>query len=1334
MIKDLSGIYYFKFILLLSLVLAILPANAQIQNIKFNHLTVDDGLSQNNGMCAYQDSKGFMWFGTYAGLNRYDGRSFKIYLSDQKDSTTLSDNWIMKVIEDTYGNLWVSSLNRGLNKYNYKTDSFTRYQHNKSDNSLPNDAVNAIFIDKEKNLWIGTSNGLARYNYDTDDFTSYFYNIKNKGGDAQSYEDHYYSIEEDNSNNLILATGDEDLFIFNKKTAEFKRLQYLPKKEKKQGLVEKVLLFDSTGILWIGSVNKGLYSIDYSTKKVKSYSEPGNKPYMNSLSVRSLLVDQDFNLWVGTDGQGLFILNHQRTSFKNYRSDAFDRTSLGSNNGIYDIFEDRNGIIWLAQYNAGINYYDRNEKNFSTMQYNPTNPKSLSSNYIFSFLEDSEGTIWVGTDGGGLNIFHPDTREFEHYKHDPSDKHSLQSNIIKCIAEDKNGNLLLGTWNAGIMVFNKKTGKSIQYRHDPDNPETICDDDVWDIEVDNLGRVWLGTLGGGVDCFYPKEGRFEHFGPLADRPNKVNNDDIRVIYKDPDGIIWFGTLLGGVDRLNPSTEQFTYITNNPADTNSLAKNDVRAIFRDREGYMWFGTEGNGLDRYDEKTKSFIQYTTKDGLPSDNIHGIQQDDNGVLWISTGKGLATLNPETKEIKVYNKFDGLQGNDFQYGADMKTKDGTMYFGGLNGFNVFHPANIKDNTHVPNVVFTRLFVLYKEMTLNTPESILKYPIEETKSLTLNYNQNVISFEFATLNYTNSDKNLYAYKMEGFDKDWHYAGSVNNATYTNLDPGEYTFHVKGANNDGVWNETGSSIQVIITPPFWVTWWFRTLIALLIIYLAYTWYRARIKKINRQKEELEKQVDERTKELNERNRDLVISKKQTDDILNNVKDGLFLLNKNFIIESQYSKSLETILSEEKLGGRSFLDYLEGKIKKSDIKNSREYFELLFDNSVDSQAISELNPLAQIEFSFEDKENDRNISKFLAFNFGRIIENNTTEHIITTVNDITDKIQLEKDLKQSQEESKKKMEVLLKILNIEPAMLHEFINNAQEEINNIDRVFNNTKREDWSKDTLTEVGRYIHTIKGNAGLLDLEYLAQKAHQAEDEITQLKNRKKITRKNTKNLFQLVKAVQDAFYELKDLIDQIGKLNAQLNQKGYDKDMMFKFLGKLVDRLAKEHDKRAKLIMDDYLGDTIPIESRSLITDILVQLIRNSIAHGIETTSIRKKAGKDELGKIEISNSTKGNTCIIQFKDDGQGIQLDKLRKKAMEMGKWSEEEVKKWDDEKLANIIFIPHLSTTEKAGMTSGRGMGMDIIKSKIEKLNGRIKIDTQKDKYCQFTIEFSRVA
>jgi ligand-binding sensor domain-containing protein/signal transduction histidine kinase len=1308
---------------------------AQLPDIKFNHLTDADGLSQNHAMCAYQDSRGYMWFGTYAGLNRYDGSNFKIYVSDPKDTTTLTDNWITNVIEDSYGNFWVSSLNKGINKYDYKTDSFKRYQENDRPNSIPNNAINDLFIDKEKQLWIATSNGLARYNYETDDFSSFFYDSANRDGEGSANEDHIYSIEEDDDNNLILATGEEELFLFNKITEQYKKLAYLPETDKKQGLVEKVLLMDSNGVLWIGSVNKGLHSIDYKTKKVKSYSGVGSKPYVNSLSIRSLLIDQNSNLWVGSDGQGLYIMNPQRTEVKNFRTDAFDPTTLGSNNGIYDIFEDQNGIIWLAQYNAGINYYDKNEKDFSTMRNNPNDPGSLSANIIFSFLEDSEGNIWVGTDGGGLNKFNPLTKKFIHYKHNPSNKKSLQSNIIKSIAEDKSGNLLLGTWNAGLMVFNKNTGTSVQYRHDPDNPNTLSDDDVWDIEVDKLGKVWLGTLGGGLDRFIPEEGRFEHYGPLTDRPNKSNGDDIRTIYQDENGIIWIGTLLNGVNRLDPEKEQFTYLVNDPKNNNSLAKNDVRAIFRDRDGIMWFGTEGSGLDRYDEKSKTFTNFSIRDGLPSNIIHGILQDDEGLLWISTGKGLATFNLETKKIRIYNKFDGLQGDDFQYGADMKTKDGTMYFGGLNGFNVFHPGNIKDNLHIPNVVFTKLSVLYKEVTLNSPDAILKLPIEETKSITLNYDQNVIAFEFATLNYTNSDKNMYAYQMEGFDKDWNYAGSEHNATYTNLDPGEYTFRVKGSNNDGIWNETGASINIIITPPFWATWWFRSLMAMLIIYTAYFSYKTRIRIIKRQKEELEVQVTERTKELNERNQDLVISKKQTDDILNNVKDGLFLINKEFKIGSQYSKSLEKILEEDNPGNKSLIEYFENKIKKDDLKNTKDYLELLFDDKIDFDAIAELNPLSQIEFNYEDKENDRKIIKFLTFNFGRITENGHTEHIIATVNDITEKIQLEKDLKESQEESKRKMEWLLKILNIEPAMLHDFIKNAQEEIDNIDHVITETDRAEWSKELLTKIGRYVHTIKGNAGLLDLDFLAQKAHQVEDEIADLKSRQHISRKNTKKLFNLIQVVRDSYYEIKELIDQIGKLNDQMrSQKSYDSEMLPKFLSKLVNRLAKEHDKKVKLIMDNYKGDDIPAENRSLISDVLVQLVRNSMAHGIESCPLRKKAGKEETGKIEISNHVKGDVYVIHFKDDGRGIQLEKLRRKAIETGKWSADEVNNWDETTLANIIFMPHLTTSDEAGMTSGRGMGMDIVKSKVEKMNGRIKIDTKKDQFCQFTIEFKKVA
>ncbi|MGL1887030.1 MAG: hypothetical protein OCD76_11005 [Reichenbachiella sp.] len=833
-------------------------SSAQKFHRKFNHITIDDGLSQKSGQFAYQDSRGYMWFGTYAGLNRFDGTNTKIYVPDPYDPTSLSDFWVQSCVEDSDGHLWIGTKH-GLNKYDFKTDRFTRYLNSEKPHSLPNNDVNDLLITRKGELWIATINGLARYNYVSDDFEYFLYHDTLMENNFLIHEYIISSMVEDEEGNLILVTGAGSIVIFNTETYEPEEIKYINRKVETADLAKIVL--DSTNVLWISSFDNGLFRMDYLTKELSNYSIPGSELDFNDMVIRSLFVDSNFNLWVGTDGDGLLVINPDRTSFQNYKANPAVPTALSTNNGIYDIYEDRNGIVWLSQYNSGISFFDANEKDFNTIRNDPSNSKSLGLNAILAFHMDTDSSIWIGTDGGGLDQYNPLTNEFKHNRHASSNKNSLQSNVIKSIAEDKQGNLYLGTWNSGLLVFNKSTKVSKQFLHNPIDANSLVQNDIWAIEVDKQGSVWLGTLNGGLDRYIPKNGTFKHYGPFSEGPNKTNDIDIGTMYQDTDGIIWIGTFNGGVNKLNPETENFEYLVNDPSDANSLAHDAVIAILQDENGIMWFGTNGGGLDKYDEVNKKFTHYTMKDGLPSNIIQGILQDDEGVFWIATGNGLTTLNAETNEFRSYFKNDGLQGDDFQYGASMKAKDGTLYFGGINGYNTFDPANIKDDLQVPNVVLTKLSILYNEVSHKSANSVLNYPIEETENIILNYDQTELSLEFAALNFTNPEKNKYAYKMEGFDKDWIFTGNRKIATYTNLDPGEYIFSVKASINDGVWNEEGASLTITILPPWWETWWAYTLFSIIIFLTVFFIVKLRTSYLSKQKNRLTDMVNMRTEEL-----------------------------------------------------------------------------------------------------------------------------------------------------------------------------------------------------------------------------------------------------------------------------------------------------------------------------------------------------------------------------------------------------------------------------------------------------------------------------------------
>jgi signal transduction histidine kinase len=649
-------------------------------------------------------------------------------------------------------------------------------------------------------------------------------------------------------------------------------------------------------------------------------------------------------------------------------------------------------------------------------------------------------------------------------------------------------------------------------------------------------------------------------------------------------------------------------------------------------------------------------------------------------------------------------------------------MYFGGKDGLDYFNPAEIRENETPPSVIFTNFLIFNKPVPVS-PGSVLKKHISMCDAIELSYKHSVITFEYTAINYTNSAKNEYAYMMEGFDNNWYYAGNERKASYTNLDPGEYIFRVKASNNDGVWNEQGIALQIVITPPFWQTGWFRTLLLIAFIAGIYTIYKIRVRSMEEQKRVLEIKVRDRTK-------DLEIAKRETDDILQNVRAGLFLLDKNYCIESQYSTALEDILEEKEPARKNFPDFLMDLTEKSVSENTKNYMEILFNDSIDEEMLLELNPLANAEFLFDNGKTSGVKSKFLAFNFRRVVHDNKTQRIIATVNDITEKVQLEKNLEETREAGKRKMDILLSILNVEPAMLHDFVKSAQDEIDHANAAVRKLEQKNHSNEILDEVYRSIHTIKGNASLLELDFMAEKAHKAEDEIANLIQQKKISAKDIKRLADNINMLNELLGEVKGLIDQFGKIQNQFRHKRtHDHELLKNSLNNLVKNLGDEFNKKTKLSMKDFNADIIPGNFRLALRDILVQLVRNSMYHGIENAEVRKKMNKPGIGLISISNFIKDNTFGIKLRDDGQGLKYAEIREMAKKSGKWDVKEIEKWDNKRLTEIIFESGITTSRDANKTAGRGVGMDIIKKKITNAGGKINIKSEEGKYCEFVIE-----
>jgi PAS domain S-box-containing protein len=567
-------------------------------------------------------------------------------------------------------------------------------------------------------------------------------------------------------------------------------------------------------------------------------------------------------LWIGTWAEGLSRMDLSKPGiFTNYRNDPYFTDSL-SGDEVWSLFKDRSEILWIGTSHNGINKLAANSGQFSLYRNNPSDPTTLGTNATGAFAEDKQGNIWVATWGTGLDRFNPSTGQFTHYRHDPENPNSLSYDHFMAVYVDQYNIVWAGTLGKGLNRLDPATNKATHYFHDRDNPSSLADDNVAALIPDKNGGLWIGTLG-GLSHYNPNTDSFINYSNDPDIAGTISNNMVVSLYIDSKNILWIGTWGGGLneldlndpDHLNPKRATFTHYRNITDDASSLSEDSVWAIHESADGTLWLGTQ-LGLNHFDPATKTFRHYTEKQGLPNNVVLGILGDDQGNLWVTTNNGLAKFNPQTSKFTVYDSSDGLQSNEFNSNAYFRAKDGTMYIGGINGFNLFKPEEVKPNPVAPPVVVTGVKVF------NEPLSV---DLSGKTAIQLTYKQNFISFEFAAFDFQAPQKNQYAYMLEGFDKGWIEVGNHRFATYTNLPGGDYIFRVKASNSDGVWNDAGVAIPVNITPPVWQTWWFNGAAIVVLAALVAGGFRWRLNSVREQNVYLETVVSDRTWQLSETN-------------------------------------------------------------------------------------------------------------------------------------------------------------------------------------------------------------------------------------------------------------------------------------------------------------------------------------------------------------------------------------------------------------------------------------------------------------------------------------
>lgn len=817
-------------------------AQEESQAPYFNHINNKKLEAIGHQWVTIQDSLGFMWFGGRQGLVRYDAYEFKPYLNDPDNPRSLSSNFIVALAIDRSGGLWIGTRN-GLNRFNIETDDFTRFIHDTNDhNSISASIIgfNGILQDTKANMWFGTSGGGLNL-YDSQSET--FQRIK-------------MEAQLQSESGLLTPVEMDEV---------------------------RALYEDRHGLLWMGCGSSkakmsGVCSYSHETQKLEffSYDRLGETANIGYQSAMNFVEDYQGRLWLATLGGGLYRINRPRQRFEHFVHDPADPTSIG-NNEVWRIIEDRNRTLWLGTDKGGLNrYYEHgDEEHFSRYLHANGEQSSISTDKVSSIYEDRFGGFWLGYYPAGVSLLNPYASAFRQYRHDPSDGKSLSNNGIRAIVETARGDFWIGT-EKGLNFLNRSTGEVTRYHYDPEQPKSstgLSGDAVSALLIDKHGSLWIGYYRGGLSRFRVSQnnlsGQFIHYHSEPGNPTSLSSDVIFALYQDRNGVIWVGTE-NGLSQFVPETNNFLRYLSNDRDlglmsykwiyslledsrgnfwlgldsglalmdrktgafkyfyhsgeSGSIGPGSVRALHEDNQGQIWLGLSGGGLNHFDpERPNMFTHYTVADGLINAFVEGILQDERGNIWVSTAQGLSQLDPMTEKFRDFTKDHGLAGNLHNYPAHLKSQLGEMVFGSSDGVTIFNPDKIYKNDQAPPIVITDFTLFHKPVKIGSEKSPLKRSITVTDEISLNHQQSVFSIEFSALNYSFSNMNEYAYRLDGFDADWTYSGGRRSATYTNLDPGTYVFRVKGTNNEGVWSDSTRDITIHILPPWWKSWWAYTI-------------------------------------------------------------------------------------------------------------------------------------------------------------------------------------------------------------------------------------------------------------------------------------------------------------------------------------------------------------------------------------------------------------------------------------------------------------------------------------------------------------------------------
>ncbi|MCP4220514.1 MAG: PAS domain-containing protein [bacterium] len=1148
-----------------------------------------------------QDQRGFLWIGTQDGLKKYDGYTFKEYNDEPFNTGTISGNYILSLFEDREGILWIGTWRGGLNRFDWKTETFTYYKHQPANPaSLSHDTVSTIFEDSRKRLWVGTAGGgLNLMERSAGEFSHFRFSSSDN---STIGSDIIMKVFEDGDGDLWVGTVGGGLNRYDARSGGFVRYKHNP--QDPTGISHndvRTIFGDSSGRLWLGT-GDGLVLFKKKENLFTRFSV-GKK-----MVVGTIAEDNEGRLWCGTgglskEGTGLHIFDPQSSTF--FPRSLLDVTPGDLDNTIvWEIFKDSTGCIWLGVMDRGVYRHMPHQSLFLWLMRNKCSTDAVRGNNVFAVCEDREGNLWVGTANGGVSRFNCKNRRFANYVHDPENPTSLYDNTVYAIYEDSDGEIWLGT-GGSLDRFDKENEGFIHYATQFDTPDNPGFPLMSTITEDKRGNIWFGTLNRGVEKLDKSSGKLSSFRHVPGNADSLSSNDVSFLYHDREDSLWVGTF-SGLNCYNTDTGQFQHFEHVSGDRTGLSSNKITCCVESPPGTLWVGTWGGGLNRMDLESKRFTTFDQKHNLVTNSICSIAVDGNNNLWVSTNRGISKFDTNSETFTNYTEANGLQRGGFNRGAFHNGRSGWIYFGGTNGFNCFLPDTIVANPNIPPVVLTEFNIFGKPITPGGKNHHrFRYITPGLIEIYLSHRENHFSFEFASLDYTNPPGNRYTYMMEGFDKHWIHGGHRRSADYTNLDGGSYVFHVRGSNNDGVWNKKGITIRITIAPPFWKAKWFQTMV-LLLLFLCITLpfhIRARRFKVEiLHREQSQKVMKRSMRELKKARELMELRHAEVLKLVSAISSILIAIDDRGKIY-HWNEPAEAFFNipRTKIAGKRFVESLSQYIKKENLKD-------LLETGAKSPTVGE----KEVEVHFHDHH------RLLSVTISPILDKvGKKRGLLLLCEDISDR---------RKEESRKNLLLKLQAIGqMHAALAHEINTPIQYLRINIKII----------SDFFQRLDVFCHKFTG-------------LFKTMEEKNTCKDKKKILRLfDEARLFSSLESSTNAAGMIEEGVNRVTEISKAMKEVFHpgQEQMEMCDINKLLKStlIVSRYRMREYAEIETHLEENLPLTLcyPARLNQVFLNLISNAVDAVRET-------GK--RGKISIATRCFNDEIIMEFSDTGPGIPME------------------------------------------------------------------------------------